>query len=56
MKTSQAETLRLKVEFYRRALRRTVGGDVAAIYQRELSAAELELAELDRRAEPEGGT
>ena len=40
--TSQAETLHLKVKFYRRALRRTVGGDVATIYQRELSAAELD--------------
>jgi Arc/MetJ family transcription regulator len=53
MKTSQVETLRLKVEFYRRALRRTVGADVSAIYQRELTAAEFELAELERRADPE---
>jgi hypothetical protein len=48
MENNRAEVLRRQIEFYRQCLRRTSGADVAAIYLRQLTAAELELSELEK--------
>jgi hypothetical protein len=48
---TDVEKVHRKIEFYRRSLWRTVGVDVAAICQGELTAAEFELAELERRTD-----
>ena len=48
MEKDRVATLRRQIELYRQCLRRTSGADVAAIYLRELAAAECELAELDK--------
>lgn len=47
----RAETLRRRIEFYRRRLREGVEAEVSKIYLFEIADAQLELAELLARSE-----
>ena len=47
MENDRTEVLRRQIAFYRQCLRRSSGAEVAAIYLRQLTAAELELSELE---------
>ena len=46
MQQNRADTLRRRIELYRRLLSKGVSGDLARVYLFEIAEAELELAEL----------
>jgi hypothetical protein len=49
MQQNRADTLRRRIELYRRLLSKGVDADLARVYLFEIGEAELELAELQRR-------
>ena len=54
MQQNRADTLRRRIELYRKLLSKGVGADLARVYLFEIGEAELELAELQRSPDDGG--
>jgi hypothetical protein len=54
MQQNRADTLRRRIELYRRVLSKGVDANLASVYLFEIGEAELELAELQRSSDDRG--